>query len=331
MNIENVIDHDFAGVISVRNANEIVYQQAFGFADLPNQIRNEVNTKFATASAGKLFIAVAILNLIEKGELSLSSCLGDVLHFDLHKIDPRITIQQLLNHTSGIPDYFDENSMKDYSELWRDYPNYKIRTSSDLLPLFINKPMMFPAGEKFKYSNSGYVVLGLVIEALTDRQFDKYLEHTVFHPFNMTNTGYYELDRLPAQCANSYLFDEKSKEFYTNIYSVDVKGTGAGGAYTTVTDIENFWLHLLNGTVISKPTVHEMLTPQVKERCYGYGVWLMESREQSAYPYFQGCDPGVSFMSSFDIKRNINVTLVSNFGCNVNAIHKRIVNAMMHI
>ncbi|MCG8499173.1 MAG: serine hydrolase, partial [Firmicutes bacterium] len=112
----------------------------------------------------------------------------------------------------------------------------------------------------------------------------------------------------------------------TNIYSVDVKGTGAGGAFTTVLDIENFWFGLLNGNIISQRMVREMLTPQVREGCYGYGVWLKERGHHTFIPQFEGCDPGVSFISSFDMENDMIVTLVSNFGCNVWELHKKINN-----
>ena len=91
------------------------------------------------ASAGKAFVAVGILQLIEAGKLDFESTLGELLDIDLHDIDPEVTVRQLLNHTSGVPDYFDENVMDEYEELWTDFPNYKIRSNSDLLPLFIEK------------------------------------------------------------------------------------------------------------------------------------------------------------------------------------------------
>jgi len=102
--------------------------------------------------------------------------------------------------------------------LWEDFPNYKIRTSRDLIPLFFNKPMMYKPGEKFQYNNTGFVVLGLIIEAITGLEFEKYLEENVFITCGMLNTGYYELDRLPEKCENSYIFDPEKSEFYTNIY-----------------------------------------------------------------------------------------------------------------
>jgi len=313
--IETVIPPEFRGCITVREEGNIVYQKAMGYADFPNLIPNTVETKFATASAGKVFVAVGILKLIETGKLSLNSTIGDILPLDWHAIDTKITILQLLNHTSGIPDYFDESVMEEYEELWIDYPNYKIRSNKDLLPLFIVKPMMYPRGERFQYNNSGYVVLGLIMEQITGMEFDAYLKETIFIPCDMSNTGYYELDRLPAKCANTYIFDEVRNEYYTNIYSVDVKGTGAGGAYTTVLDIEKFWDNLLFGTLLSKESLNQMLNVQsVNGRSkYGFGIWLKELSDGSMLPFFQGDDPGVCLDSCYHREKNVLVTIVSNY------------------
>lgn len=316
INIEKYIDHDFHGCVLVTVGDSFRFQKAYGYADLPNKRPNQIDTKFGTASAGKAFVAVGVLQLIETGLLSLDSRIGDILDFDLKAIDKNITIRQLLSHTSGIPDYFDESVMDEYDELWRDFPNYKIRTSMDLLPLFIDKPMMYPAGEKFKYNNSGYVMLGIVIEKITSISFDEYLRSAIFAPCDMMNTGYYELDRLPANCANAYIYDTQRDEYYTNIYSVDAKGTGAGGAFTTVLDIEKFWNNLLGGKLISKDMLNEMFTPQSEED-YGLGMWLKRVDSHKLYPYFQGSDPGVSFVSLHDLENSISISIVSNFGDNV--------------
>lgn len=324
MSIESIIDKDFSGVIYIKQNKDIVFQKALGYANLPDCVPNEIDTKFAIASGGKAFVAVGILKLIEEGKLSFEDCIGDILDIDLKAIDPMITIHQLLNHTSGIPDYFDESVMEEYDELWKDYPNYKIRSSSDIVPLFINKQMMYTRGEKFQYNNTGYVVLGLIIEKTVGVPFDKYLDEIIFKPCNMVNTGYYELDRLPAKCATSYIYDKQRKEYYSNIYSVDVKGTGAGGTFTTVFDIEAFWRSLLDGKIISEKMVSKMLTPQVDEQCYGYGIWLKKTEEDKFIPYLQGCDPGVSFFTSFDMEKNTCIVLMSNFGCNVWKIRNEI-------
>lgn len=327
MNIDKLIEKDFQGCISIRKNNMTIFQSSYGYMDLANKVPNTMDTKFATASAGKVFVAVAILQLIEKGKLKFSDTIGELLDFDLNDIDPNITVEELLTHKSGIPDYFDESIMEEYEELWRDYPNYKIRTSSDLLPLFINKPMMYPRGEKFQYNNTGFVVLGLIIESITKEPFDKYLKDNIFKIVGMNDTGYYELDRLPANCANNYIFDEVRGEYYTNIFSVDVKGTGAGGAFTTIEDIELFWKALLSYKLLSSNMTKKML--MVQSTCedddnYGYGIWIDKDYTDNCLPYFTGSDPGVSFISMYNLRENINITIVSNFGDNVWKIAREI-------
>ena len=217
--MDELISKDFRGVAFVTRNGKEVYQHIGGFADLPNEIPNTLNTRFATASAGKVFVAVGILQLIEQGKLHLEDTLGNVLTMDLGQIDPDVTIRQLLTHTSGVPDYFDESVMDDYEELWIDFPNYRIRHNNDLFPLFLNKPMMYPKGEKFQYNNTGFVLLASVIEKITGQYFDEYLRDHVFRKCGMESTGYYELDRLPARCANNYIYCPETGEYRTNIFS----------------------------------------------------------------------------------------------------------------
>jgi CubicO group peptidase (beta-lactamase class C family) len=327
MNFEDIVDDKFSGVVSVRNKQKIVFQKCYEYADIANKRCNTVDTKFGTASAGKVFVAVGILQLIEAGKLNFDSTIGSILKFDLKGIDNTITIRQLLTHTSGIPDYFDESVLDNYDELWTDYPNYKIRKSMDMIPLFINKPMMYKPGERFQYNNTGFVVLGLIIEEIRGELFDEYLKRNVFEPCEMTDTGYYELDRLPNNCANAYIYDKQRKEYYTHIYSIDVKGTGAGGAFTTVGNIESFWDNLLGGKLLSNKMLNEMMTLQAESNneYYGYGIWLRKIDSEERYePWFTGGDPGVSLISSYDRAEGVNITIISNGENNVWKIEKEI-------
>ena len=324
MDINTVIDKDFSGVISILRNGESLFRGCYGYADKPNQIPNTIDTKFGTASAGKVFIATAIIGLIEKQLIDFESTIGSILKFDLKQIDPGITIRQLLNHTSGIPDYFDESVMDDYEELWVSIPNYRIRKSADLIPLFIDKPMLYPRGERFQYNNTGYVVLGLVIEEITKMPFDAYLQEAIFAPCGMADTGYFELDRLPAKCAFSYIFDRERNEYRTNLFSIDAKGTGAGGAFTTALDVEKFWNALVSEELIGKKSLQGMFAPQVSGGIYGYGVWLLNGR----VPSFQGSDPGAHCITSYDVDRKLIVTLLCNVEYDVEALHDRIISVI---
>lgn len=323
MNIKERIDSNFRGNIYVVQDDKILCEYVTGFADLANKVSNSLDTKFASASAGKVFVAVGILQLIEQEKIKFDDTLGVLLDIPLNDIDKDVTVRQLLNHTSGVPDYFDESVMDEYEELWIDYPNYKIRHNSDLLPLFINKPMMYPKGEKFQYNNSGYVLLAMIIEKITGMYFDQYLRENIFDICGMKSTGYYELDRLPAKCANNYIYCNDTNDYRTNIFSVDVKGTGAGGAFITVKDIISFWTNLLEGKLISNMLVSDMLNKQsgngvdAEEGYYGYGVWIIDNPNGKDFAYFQGCDPGVSFLSEYNPNNGIISVLVSNYGDNV--------------
>ena len=323
MDIKEMIDCSFRGNIYIVQDGKVLCERVTGFADLPNEVPNTLETKFASASAGKVFTAVGILQLIEQGKIDFDDTLEKCLDIELYDIDKDVTIKQLLTHTSGVPDYFDESIMEEYEDLWIDYPNYKIRHNCDLLPLFIKKPMMYSKGEKFQYNNSGYVLLAMIIENMTGMYFDEYLKTNVFDVCDMKSTGYYELDKLPAKCANNYIYCADTNEYRTNIFSVDAKGTGAGGAFITVTDVIKFWTNLLEGKLISKELVSNMLHKQsgdgidAEEGYYGYGVWVIDNPQGKDFAYFQGCDPGVSFFSEYNPNNGMISVLVSNYGDNV--------------
>lgn len=320
MNLDEILDPNFRGAVLVVQKDAVLYKGAAGYADLANEIPNTPETRFASASAGKAFVAVGILQLIERGKLRFEDTLGKILDMELHGIDPEVTVRQLLTHTSGVPDYFDESVMDEYEELWADFPNYKIRHNADLLPLFIDKPMMYPRGEKFQYNNSGYVLLALILEKVSGMEFDRYLQKYVFDACGMKSTGYFELDRLPARCAANYIYCEETKDYRTNIFSVDAKGTGAGGAFITVSDIVNFWKGLLDHKLLSKQMTDEMLQKQSgneHDGFYGYGVWIIDNAPKQDIAYFEGCDPGVSFVSEYNPDKETVSVLVSNYGDNV--------------
>ena len=313
---------DFRGVVSIEQHRKWIFKQALGEADIANQRYNRLETKFSMAGGSKVFTAVAILKLIEEGKLSLGAKLGSLLPYDLGSISRDITIRQLLNHTSGVGDYFREDEKDSYALVFQDYPNSYVRSARDFLPLFSRRPMQFAPGERFEYSQAGYVLLSLVIEQVCQMPFDAYVDKVIFKPLGMADTGYFSLDCLPGNCATGYCFDPKSRSYFSNIYSTEVKGSGAGGAYSTAADLERFWTALMAGRLLPRPKAREMLSPQVPDGWYGYGVWLKEQADMDDYlPFIQGNQPGVSFISSYDKHKNRSITLMSNFESDVWTLH----------
>jgi CubicO group peptidase (beta-lactamase class C family) len=300
------------GIIYMNKNGRFPIHETFGYRDYPNRLKNDRHTSFPTASFGKIFVAVGILKLIEEGAFTLETNIKSLLPFRLYFIDQGVTVKQLLTHTSGVPDYCDEEKVPNYADLWKDFPNYKIRQNKDLLPLFIKEKMKYEKGTKFEYNNSAFVLLAAIIEEVKNIPFDEYLNQIIFQPLKMKRTGYYELDRLPKNCANAYIFDEKKQEYYTNIYSVDAKGTGAGGAYTNAYDLNLFWTGLLSHKIINKLMLDLMLERHVDQESFGYGlgVWL----DKNNNPYIVGSDPGVSCISCHNVKTHEEITIISNYG-----------------
>ena len=317
------IDKDFRGTAYIICGDEVLCKHSSGYADIANKRINAFDTRFACASMSKTFVAVGILQQIEKGNLNFEDTLGELLDIDLKAIDPDVTVKQLLTHTSGVPDYFDESVMDDYEALWTNFPNYRIRHNSDMLPLFIDKPMLYKKGERFQYNNTGYVLLALILEKVTGMEFDAYLKANVFDVCGMTLSGYFEFDRLPGGCANNYIRIADSDEYRTNIYSVGAKGTGDGGAFVTASDIISFWKGLLDHKLLSEEMVTAMFSKQSgdgkdpEEGYYGYGMWIIDNPDGQDYVYMQGCDDGVSAFSEYNPNNGMLSVLLSNFGDNV--------------
>lgn len=313
--IEKVINkEEFSGVVYVKDNNSVIFESAYGHSNRVEAQLNTIHTRFGIASGCKLFTAIAICQLVENGKLSfdtrLKDCLGEVFsHFD-----EDVTIHHLLTHSSGIPDYFDEETMDNYEDLWKQTPMYLLKDLNDFLPLFKNKKMMFRPGERFHYNNAAFIVLGLIVEQHTGLSFTDYIEINVFEKCGMNDSGFFSLDRLPKNTAYGYI-DNNDGTWKTNVYSIPIKGGADGGAYITAPDMIKLWEGLLNYRLLSEKYTKLLMTPhiQVKEGIdYGYGIWI-NKRNSTIFKYHvMGYDPGVSFHSAFYPENGVKLAVPSN-------------------
>lgn len=299
---------EFSGAAMLKRDEE--WAVAKGMADRANARPNAVDTRFGIASGSKVFTAVAIAQLVEEGKLSFNDLLSDLLPEDFPEFP--VTIHQLLTHTSGIPDYFDESAMNDFEELWESLPMYKMKSPRDFLPLFKNKPMIFEPGEKFQYNNAGYIALGLVVEKLAGQAFTDVIEERIFLRAGMKRSGYFQLDRLPAETANGYI--EEDSAWRTNQYAIPVKGGADGGAYVTAADMSVFWTALMNNGLLPEEATRNLLAVHAGdgESDYGYGVWIEKEGGEIRKYHVMGYDPGVSFHSGFYPSSGSTLTVLSN-------------------
>jgi CubicO group peptidase (beta-lactamase class C family) len=304
----------FSGTILVKRDREVLSEISYGYANRSEQIKNSAYTRYGIASGCKLFTAIAICQLVESGMLSLDAKLKDCLDISFPSFDESITVHHLLTHTSGIPDYFDEETMEDFEELWINNPMYRIRALEDFLPLFQDKPMKLTAGDRFHYNNAGYILLGLIIEKASSLSFSEYIQEHIFNKAGMSESGYFEFDRLPPNTAAGYI-DFPDGSWKTNIYSLPAKGGSDGGAYVTANDMDKLWDALLNNRLVSEAYTKKLLAPYVKtgdNGSYGYGVWIEKSNDDISKYHVMGYDPGVSFHSACYPHNGYKVVVCSN-------------------
>jgi CubicO group peptidase (beta-lactamase class C family) len=249
----------FSGVVLVARGSRPVVMQAGGLAYRAGNVANSADTRFNVGSAGKMFTAVAIAQLVEDGRLSFDDPLGKYVSGFRRDVADRITIGQLLTHTSGLGDVF-----------MRWHPTLNPRLDvSDLMERIVREPLQFEPGSRFAYSNSGYAVLGAVIEAVTGQDYYDYVAAHVFKPAGMTHTGWYELDRS-RNIAHGYTKVDTSRTW--------VAGNPSGGVYSTAGDLLRFARGLLENRLLGPTLTKTVIAGKVDtprpgpaRTRYGYG------------------------------------------------------------
>ncbi|HET9915023.1 MAG TPA: serine hydrolase domain-containing protein, partial [Anaerolineales bacterium] len=265
-------EEQFSGAILVRRDEQDLFKAAYGYANLPWRIQNRVDTRFRIASVSKLFTAVAILQLIEQGKFSLDTSVVECLGLRDTTIPKEATVRHMLTMTSGIADWFEEsgNWEEDWAALCREHPIYLFRRNEDYLPLFVDKPPLFPVGEKHQYNGAGYILLGLVIEKVSGLSYFDYVRQHIFEKAQMRRSDFPALDGVDEEVAEGYVpvTDEEEKiiGWKKNIYSTTVEAAADGGATSTVDDLCRFARALRGGQLLSAKMTQEMLTPKVLER-----------------------------------------------------------------
>jgi CubicO group peptidase (beta-lactamase class C family) len=226
---------EFSGVVVLAKDSAMVFQRAYGMADRTARRSNDVETAFNLGSINKVFTATAIRQLAIAGKLDLDSTVGRYWpDYPNAEVARKVTIRQLLNFRSGIGG--------DIFGLPASGRRSSIRALADYLPLFVNEPLEFEPGSREKYSNAGYVVLGLLVERLSGQDYYTYVRDHVYAPAGMTRTAHYAVDSLPRNTAIGYTHDEPAAgdSVRANASILPGRGSSAGGGYSTAQDLVRF-------------------------------------------------------------------------------------------
>lgn len=290
----------YSGTVLIAQNGEILLEKAFGFANLAHKVPNNTYTKFGIASMGKMFTAVAIMQLKEQGILYMDMTVGEILpDYPYEVVKDSVTIHQLLTHTSGLTDFFNDE--------FEHRAKHTVRTLQDYFSLFKDDALAFPPGSQFSYSNSGYIVLGMIIEKLSGNNYYDYVKENIFIPAGMKNTDCFETDSSIDNLAEGYIKKDENGVWKTSVYMKGAKGSSAGGAYSTINDLFNFAKALKNNILISKESL-ALMTSEENENNYGYGFSLNKFNDVKVYGHNGGAH-GVS--AELDVYKDSDYVVVT--------------------
>lgn len=291
----------FSGTVLVAQDGKPIFRKGFGAASREWAIPNTANTKFRIGSVTKEFTAAAVLRLVDEQKLSLDDPIEKYLQ-NIPASWGKATIRELLQHTSGIPSYTRHD----------DFDDKLIRikhTPQQIIDLMKDKPLDFEPGTKFRYSNTGYFLLGRVIEAVSGLSYPDYLEQKLLKPLNLTNTGYDDGRRILANFAQDYT---DHGDHVRRSSPVDMSNMYAAGAmYATVDDLLAWQQMLLNGKVLSSASTAAMFTDAGHH--YGLGWFVRERFSRKVYEH-GGALKGFHSMLAYYPEDRLTVIVLSNYG-----------------
>lgn len=264
----------FNGSALVAENGKVILKKGFGSANIEWNIPNQPDTKFRLGSISKQFTALLIVKLAEEGKIKLDVPISTYLSDYPKENGDKITIHHLLTHSSGIPNYTNApNFFKDKAR--NPY------TPEEFVKTFSSLPLEFTPGEKFNYSNSGYFLLGYIIEKITGKTYEQYLQEIVFTPLKMINSGYDHSDVILKNRAAGY---EKQGKKIENAPYLDMSiPYAAGSLYSTVEDLYLWDQALYTNKLLSEKSMESLFKPYISagRAFYGYGWFIDEADNEN--------------------------------------------------
>ncbi|NIM89986.1 MAG: serine hydrolase [Candidatus Aminicenantes bacterium] len=252
--------HKFSGSILIAQKGKILMSKGYGMANYELGVPNTPQTKFLLGSITKQFTSMAVMQLQEKGLLSVEDSLKKYIP-DYPNGD-KITIHHLLTHTSGIPNF---TSFPEYTKTMM-----LASPVEETIERFKNKKLEFTPGEKFSYSNSGYILLGYIIEKVSQKSYEAYLEENILQPLGLEDTGYGHHEPIFENRAAGYSWD---KDHQVNASYLDMSiPHGAGALYSTVEDLYLWDRALYTEKLVSKSSLDKIFSPFKDNYGYGWGI-----------------------------------------------------------
>ncbi|UHQ24606.1 beta-lactamase family protein [Lysobacter sp. 5GHs7-4] len=262
--------HDFSGTVLVTRDGRNAYAGSFGDANRVFGVPNTPQTRYKIASITKTFTAVLILQLRDEGRLDLERRIGDYLPDYAGEGARRVSVHQLLNHSSGLANL---DTVKDAQTAIRDgLPVYQLPHTSDaLLARYCAGRLSAEPGRAFDYNNCDYIVLGKIVERVTGQDYEQALRERILRPLGLADTGLLRQDRIVERLADTYFARDGSGAMTPDLPAYPENWYAAGAMYSSAQDLARFAEALYGGRLLSADSLARMLRPGLDD--YGYGLW----------------------------------------------------------
>jgi CubicO group peptidase (beta-lactamase class C family) len=288
----------FNGTVLVARGDQVLLDQGWGLASQEWQVANAPGVKYLLASVSKQFTAAAVLRLVDQGRLGLDDLLSKHLD-DLPAAWSAITVRQLMAHTSGLPNHTDAGGLEEV--------RYRKMSPFGLYAHFRDKPLDFAPGSSWNYSNSGYVMLGILIERLSGQSYADFLQAQLFKPLGMANSGVARSDVVLPQLASGYVKDGDTLR-PANFLNMSVPYS-AGALYGTTGDLLKWQRGLYGGAVLSPASLQAMTTPVRNQ--YALGLEVAAPGWPQAYGHSGGI-AGFSTYLRYEPAQKLTIAVLSN-------------------
>jgi CubicO group peptidase (beta-lactamase class C family) len=257
---------DFSGSVLVARDGRIVYQHAFGYANLEWKTPNDLQTKFEIGSMTKQFTALLVLQFVNEGRIKLDGHVSDYLPYYRKDTGDRVTVRQLLSHTSGIPNFI---SFPGFLDGPASRTTYSVK---DFVQKYCSGDLEFDPGARFHYSNSGYFLLGAVLVQVSGLSYEQLLQDRIFGPLGMNDSGYAHSETIIPHRASGY---ERSRSGLQNARFYDMSIPFAAGAlYATAGDLF-LWDQALYGEQLLPANLRDlMFKPNLEHYGFGWGILI---------------------------------------------------------
>ena len=319
-----VANRQFNGSILVADKGKVIIKKGYGMANMEWNIPNTASTKFRLGSITKQFTSMLIMQLVGQGKLKLNGKITDYLPDYPKATGSKITIHHLLTHTSGIPSY--TNFPKFFETMSRDP-----YTPDAFVKKFSGLPLEFEPGSTFSYDNSGYFLLGVIIEKITGKPYADVLQENILTPLDMKDTGYDLAGPIISKRASGY---EKRSEGYINAPYLDMSiPYAAGSLYSTVEDLHRWDQALYTDKLLADTTLKAtMYTPYLEHYAYGWGVMNIAVGQLKDSLLLIEHNGGINgfntLISRIPEDKRLVVLLNNTGGAPLNTIRKNILNIL---